>query len=351
MNNGRILVYRLGSLGDTIIALPALHSIRNSFPKANITILTNKPVTSKAAPLESILAGTKLFDDIISYPTGTRDPFVIIKLLQELRSRRYDIAINLAAYRSELATFRDRIFLAVSGAKNFYGFSFNEKDKFFNSNLFEIEWEALRIARRVERIAKVDLYSEDSWDLCLSTEEKREAERHLRHLDANLKPIALSTGTKLQSNNWGLNNWKDLSIRLSEKFRNRPALFLGSKDEFIEAEACRNAWLGQSLNLCGVTSPRVSAAILKQCELFIGHDSGPMHLAACVGTMCVAVFSARNLPRQWFPRGENHKIIYHKTDCAGCGLEVCIKQKKKCIMGISVDEVFNAVSEVLNQKR
>ena len=350
MNKERILVYRLGSLGDTIIALPAFHSIRNSFPQGHITILTNKPITSKAAPLESILAGTKLFDNIISYPTGTRNPFVIIKLLQELRSRRFDIAFNLAAYRSELATLRDRTFLAMSGAKNLYGFCLKENGNSPHSQSTEIEWEAARIARRVEHIAKVDLYSEDSWDLCLSTEEKREAEMFLSQLDGTLKPIALSTGTKIQSNNWGLNNWKELSIRLSEKFRNRPALFLGSKDEFIEAEACRTTWCGQSLNLCGATSPRVSAAILKQCELFIGHDSGPMHLAACVGTACVAIFSARNLPRQWFPRGENHKIIYHKTDCAGCGLEVCIKQNKKCIMGITVDEVFHAISEALNQK-
>jgi ADP-heptose:LPS heptosyltransferase len=72
-----------------------------------------------------------------------------------------------------------------------------------------------------------------------------------------------------------------------------------------------------------------------------------MHLAACVGVPCVAVFSARNIPRQWLPRGNFNEILYHRTDCAGCGLEVCTAQKKKCLSAISVDEVACAVRCVL----
>jgi ADP-heptose:LPS heptosyltransferase len=76
-----------------------------------------------------------------------------------------------------------------------------------------------------------------------------------------------------------------------------------------------------------------------------------MHLAAAVGTPCVAIFSARNFPRQWFPRGNFNKIIYHGTDCAGCLLELCIEEKKKCILSITVDEVQSAVMDlVLNVK-
>jgi heptosyltransferase-3 len=77
--------------------------------------------------------------------------------------------------------------------------------------------------------------------------------------------------------------------------------------------------------------------------VFIGHDSGPMHLASAVGTPCAAIFSARNLPGQWFPARPGHNVIYHKTDCFGCMLETCIAERKRCIMSITVDEVFDAV--------
>jgi hypothetical protein len=64
----------------------------------------------------------------------------------------------------------------------------------------------------------------------------------------------------------------------------------------------------------------------------------------------VAIFSARNLPGQWFPARPGHTIIYHKTDCFGCGLETCIAEKKRCIMSITVDEVFGAVMSSLRSR-
>ena len=72
-----------------------------------------------------------------------------------------------------------------------------------------------------------------------------------------------------------------------------------------------------------------------------------MHLAAAMGTPCVAVFSARNKPRTWFPYGNNHHVIYHKTECYGCGLEVCKLEAKKCITSITVEEVEEAVQTSL----
>jgi heptosyltransferase-3 len=89
-------------------------------------------------------------------------------------------------------------------------------------------------------------------------------------------------------------------------------------------------------------SPRESAAVIQQADIFLGVDSGPMHLAASVGTLCVSIFSARNLPGIWFPFGSAHENIFRKTECFGCNLGVCTIEKKKCILSISVDEVVAA---------
>jgi ADP-heptose:LPS heptosyltransferase len=87
---------------------------------------------------------------------------------------------------------------------------------------------------------------------------------------------------------------------------------------------------------------------MERVRAFIGHDSGPMHLAAAVGTPCAAVFSARNLPGIWFPYGSGHTVFYNKTDCAGCRLNVCVEFKKKCIAAVTVREVSAAVIAVLS---
>ncbi len=63
-----------------------------------------------------------------------------------------------------------------------------------------------------------------------------------------------------------------------------------------------------------------------------------------MGVPCVSIYSARNVPGKWFPRGENNSILYHQTECFGCRLETCVEQAKKCILSIAVDEVLQAVS-------
>ena len=108
-------------------------------------------------------------------------------------------------------------------------------------------------------------------------------------------------------------------------------------------------WSGKTANLCGRVSPRVSAAVLEQAELFVGHDSGPVHLAAAVGTPCVAVYSARSLPGHWFPRGNKTTVFYNRVPCLGCGLETCVTFAKKCILSIGVNQVFDAVAARLTR--
>jgi ADP-heptose:LPS heptosyltransferase len=344
MPEEEILVYRLGSLGDSIVALPAFHAVRRAFPSARITLLTNKPVASKAAPVESILGGAGLFDSVLDYPAGTRSPFVLGLLLAKLRSRRFSAAFNLAEYRSDSATARDRFFFRLAGVRALYGFDLQGRDKrpVPDPQTGWLEWEAARIARRVEPAAQADLGDGRFWDLGLSPFEKGKAGELLSPLAPNQNLVAFSTGTKVQAKQWGIEKWKELSGRLAGHLPDWSAVFFGSAEEAGEAEACMGAWVGRSLNLCGACNPRVAAAAMARCRFFVGHDSGPMHVAGCVGIPCVAVFSARNLPRQWFPRGEGHQIVQNLTDCAGCGLETCTAQAKKCLSGISVDEVERA---------
>jgi len=101
------------------------------------------------------------------------------------------------------------------------------------------------------------------------------------------------------------------------------------------------------VNLCGQLTPRQSAAAFARARVFIGHDSGPMHLAAAVQTPCVAIFAARNKPRVWFPYGRQHRVIYHQTECWGCGLETCVVERKRCLTSIGVEEVLGEVRAVL----
>ena len=81
----RILIYRLGSLGDTVVALPSLRLIADIFPDAERWMLTNISVNEKAAPIEQVLEGTGLVDNYIEYPLGTRDLSSLLLLRQRIK--------------------------------------------------------------------------------------------------------------------------------------------------------------------------------------------------------------------------------------------------------------------------
>jgi len=206
--------------------------------------------------------------------------------------------------------------------------------------------------RCLAELGEVDVEDPANWDLRLSEAEREAAAEAIGSVAMTLRPIAVSVGTKVQAKDWGKENWRALLAMVAKQSPGRALLLVGAAEEAEASEFAAEGWREQGggpvVNLCGRLTPRESAAALAMADLFLGHDSGPMHLAAAVGTPCVAVFAARNLPRQWFPVGKQHRVVYHRVDCAGCGLETCIEQGKMCLAGIGVDEVFQVVNSQLS---
>jgi len=106
------------------------------------------------------------------------------------------------------------------------------------------------------------------------------------------------------------------------------------------------AW-GRGLVAAGALRVRDSAALLERCRLFIGNDTGTMHLAASSGVPCVALFSARDEPGKWEPMGERNVVLRKSVPCAGCMLTSCDERDRLCLRLIEVEEVIDAASSLL----
>jgi ADP-heptose:LPS heptosyltransferase len=154
----------------------------------------------------------------------------------------------------------------------------------------------------------------------------------------------------MQSKDWGQENWRELLARLHRAYPERGLALVGAREDVEVSEYAAQEWTGAKVNLCGRLSPRETAAVLGHADVFLGPDSGPMHLAASVGVPCVIAFSAHGLPGVWYPAGEQHQIVYHQTDCFGCGLETCIVEQRKCLRSVTVDEMEQAVGRVLSRQ-
>ncbi len=346
-----VLIYRLGSLGDTVMALPCFHRVRECYPDANITLLTNKPVMSKAAPLQAILGHEYFIDDILSYPVGTRNPVLLARLSAQIRRKSIDTVVNMTATRSRNADRRDKLFFKAAGIKEFIGFNGvrGAHTAEVDPQTGFVEWEASRMKARIQELGDFSLDDARYWNLKITDSERAEADQLIKDLKAPHGMIAVNMGTKMPIKDWGAENWKQLVAALSNRFSNKTLVLVGAKEEYERGEECAAFWSGEALNISGKCSPRVSAAVLEQCDVLIGHDSGAMHLAGCMGTPCVGIFSCINRPRQWHPRGDNNSILRPQTSCAQKGAYTCERSEGYCVELISPKDVENAVVKTLSK--
>ncbi len=364
----RVLLYRLGSLGDTLIALPALHLVARAFPNAQRYMLTNHPVNVKAPPAAAILENSGLVHGYLRYSVGTRSPLELARVWREIVRFRPQVLVYMAAGRGVASARRDAVFFRVCGVWRQIGVPTTEtmdqpqREEGFGLTQMGapgfampeiptmLEPEAARLTRNLAELGDAELESPAAWDLHLTPAERATAASVLA--GAGERPIlAVSVGTKVQAKDWGRENWRALLTKLGRELPEHALALAGAESESEASEYAAALWsegsAGPVINLCGRLTPRESAAAFARSQLFLGHDSGPMHLAAAVQTPCVAIFAARNIPRVWFPYGGRHRVLYHRTECWGCGLETCLVERKRCLTGISVEEVFAAVQASL----
>jgi heptosyltransferase III len=348
----RVLIYRLGSLGDTLIALPALHLIARAYPQAERRMLTNFPVNVKAPPAAAILEDTNLVHGYFRYVVGMRSPRELLSLWWQLWRWRPEVLVYLGSARSVESARRDAKFFRLCGIKRLIGVPVTEDMQLnrLEESTQALEPEGARLARNIIELGDAHLDDPASWDLHLTDGEHSSAKEVLVSA-ADSPIIAVSVGTKVQSKDWGRDNWRALLHELAKLYPGHALALCGAPEESEASEFAAAGWRQNSsspvINLCGLLTPRESAAVFEEARIFIGHDSGPMHLAAAVQTPCVAIFAARNKPRVWFPYGEQHRVVYHRTDCWGCGLETCLIERKKCLTSITVDEVLTEVRALL----
>jgi ADP-heptose:LPS heptosyltransferase len=185
-----------------------------------------------------------------------------------------------------------------------------------------------------------------NWSLGLTAVEREAATAGLGTL-RQCPLMVCGPGTKMQAKDWGRDNWRALLERLHTDFPRHGLALIGAAEEASACEYAAQDWTGPKVNLCGRLTPRETAAVLEHADLFLGPDSGPMHLAASVGVPCVIAFSARGLPGVWYPAGPRHQIVYHRTDCHGCQLETCTVEARRCLTSISVAEMAAAVHRAM----
>ncbi len=334
----RVLIFRQGSLGDTVVALPCFYLIKKAFPDAERKMLTNLPINQKACASEMVLAGTDLVEGYLTYPPDVslmKKFFIFRRLLKEWTP---DVFIYLIESPSYIHAWRDFLFLKLCGIRKIIGLSLwkDLKNPVFLNEKKQYQYEGERLLDRLAMLGKIDIADACNRDMQLTQEEQASVEPYVASWMREKPFFVCSVGTKVLVKDWGQENWLRLMEKMHEAFPDWGMVFIGVMSESDRSCEALAKWQGPAINLCGKLSVRQSAVLLQKAALFIGHDSGPMHLAAAQNVPCVALFGLHNKPGVWFAYGENHEIIY-----AG----------QKGVLSIKVEDVMSAINRALAKKR
>ena len=353
----RILVFRIGQLGDTIAALPAFWALRNHFPGAEFTLLCDRHAGKNYVLGSDLLRNGGFFQRFEYYPAQAggqsrlRQVRGMLKLVTRIRKARFDAVVYLApSARTRRQIARDVRFFRTAGIKRFIGMEgfASAPARLPGQPLDRVPHEAdLLMARLAASGIPIPPPGGGCMDLATGTREEIEIQDWLGSLppDGGRPWIGFGTGTKMPAKQWPLERFLEVGKRLIAQSDVWPVVFGGPEDA-DDAARLVEAW-GRGYNAAGSLSLRAAAAALKRCILYVGNDTGTMHLAASAGTPCVAIFSARDWPGRWNPYGPGHHVLRAHIDCEGCGLTECIEHKNECLRRITVEEVIAACGKAM----
>jgi ADP-heptose:LPS heptosyltransferase len=206
---------------------------------------------------------------------------------------------------------RDAVFFRLCGIKWIVGLPIGARARHRGPTADGLwESEASRLARCIDTIGDARLDDPTSWSLDFTPEERIQASRILGGWAGEAAFVVAGIGTKRSDKNWGDANWRRALGSLSSTDPHLGLALVGASEDRATAGPLAQVWRGPVTNLCGRTSPRVCALVIARSRMFVGHDSGPMHLAASVGVPAVAIFSSIAKPGLWFPHGLHHRVLY-----------------------------------------
>jgi heptosyltransferase-2 len=338
----KILVMRYRFIGDTVLTVPFLRNLRRAEPQAFIAWMV-------APGSSDVVKGIPYVDEMIYWDPvtihadsrGTHRTFSAkLAFIRELRARGFDKVYVLKRSLSSA------IIALLTGARERVGFDTEGRGLLmttrvpYRHNRHEVQ-NFLEVLR-ADGITVADEYLE------LWTEPKEEeAARKLmlnEGIGAGERLVAIHPFSAVVERGWPLENFAELAQRLSREAGCRPIVVGGAGDSETFNQV-RHLFGEGAIDLVGKCTLRETIALLKHCVLFVGNDSGIMHLAAAAGTPLVALFGPQS-PVKFGPWSSRAKVIYKGMKCSPCRqkffseCEPSARMRPACMEAISVEEVF-----------
>ncbi len=326
-----ILLIKPSSMGDIVHAMPTCAAIRRAYPKARLTWLVKR----EWAGLVERIEGVDRVWPVESTLTGW------LSQVPSLRAEQFDLVVDLQGL------LRSAAIGWLSGAPLFVGFANGrEGSPWFYSKSVPVPSLEMHAVDRYLVVAKA-VGAEESgtpeFRFCIPQSDHDEVDRLL--IQSGVAPgtswVAMNVSARWPTKRWPAESFANVADQLQQEGYGSVVL-IGGPDERAEVAAVRGKMKTPAIDLTGATTVGLLPALLSKASLLITNDSGPMHIAAAVGTAVVALFGPTSAVLTG-PYGAGHQVLMWNVPCRPCFSRTCRNALSlECLKMVSPQQVLAA---------
>lgn len=336
----KILIIKLRGVGDVLLATPVAENLKKNLPDSSVSFLVEEAS-------RDVLVGNPYLDDIISFPRTSlarlrrsASLWRQWRFLRELRARRFDCAIDL------FGNPRSALMLLCTGSRLRVGFDFRVRRAMYNlvvprtgARIHELDFNLLALQHLGVRIVnRRPLFP-------LTTASRSDARSWLSRFPDGASVIGLAPCGGWQAKRWPLSSFALLGDELAGRGYHVVLLWGPGELRWVEEIARRMARPASIIPQMGLGS---LGAVMEGCRLIVANDSGPMHVAAALGTPVLGIFGPTD-PELQGPVGPHHRVVWKRgLDCLGCNRIEC--EENLCMSELAADDVLGAALEMLKER-
>jgi len=337
--NKKILFFKLGALGDLVLAVPSFRMIKKRFPHSKISLLVDErwsKIVERVPYLDEIIPFKR--DELWS--SGFRLPGMI----RLLRHKGFDISIDFQnTEKTHLLSFLSKIPERYGYKRGLLGNCLNKGIGGFKRVIppLEHQFELLKPLGVKELDSKLELWPDPSDNLRVD----RLLEQSWINQNAFVVGFVLGASSKWVTKRWDIERFIALGDELQRKYQARIVLLGSSADENLAEEYLKYSSRGV-INLVGKTSLGELVALVKNLKLLVTPDSAPLHIASATDTPVIALFGPTS-PEKHIPPSSQIKVHRKRIECSPCYSGSCSnKDKYLCMKQITVEEVMDSIDQL-----
>ena len=317
-----------------VLLTPALRALKHAYPESNVTLLLRPRVAD--------LMETHPYVDTCIVDTKNRGRYrSLTQLVGSIREATFDVAVVLhpTSFRNALLPFLARVPVRVGTNVSGRGLLLTESCR-ETTNVHEVH-------RYLRVLALLNINTAPDFLEFWHTDTDREMIQdrlHTEGVSTTDRLVALNVGTTWQTKRWDMANFAEVIQQIDCLVPEVRIVLTGSSAEQTLATDLPAAL--PAINLIGRTSILQLGALLERCEVCVTCDSGPMHIAAAVGTPTIALFGPTD-PARHKPYGAGHIILEKPVECRPCYKQTCHRHDapRLCMTEISTAEVIKALRD------